>query len=122
MIKSALTVFLGILFSADFLFSSPVNNLQIIQLFTKNGCAPDQIKFESVSLVTPSDRIYYCQSECGANACTYSIYIKSGSAYIYSGQFSGRYQILPGAPPKKIKVEHPLTEPRELIYKDKQYQ
>lgn len=93
-------VAVGITFLASnsaFAAKSTTTYAQISKLLTENGCSEQSIAKQTVRLNSLSavkkDILVYCESECGANQCSYSIYSYQNKDYQYLGSFTGNYKI-----------------------------
>ena len=64
----------------------------------KNGCAEEHVRSDRVQLSGKNkeaeDLLVYCETDCGARQCTYSIYLSKNERYHYAGTIFGSYEIL----------------------------
>ena len=64
----------------------------------KNGCDAEHVLSDRVQLSGKNkeakDLIVYCETDCGARQCTYSIYLSENERYHYAGAIFGSYEIL----------------------------
>ena len=95
--RSVATFIAFIAFQSAVAAKSEVTSDQILKLFSENGCVSDSITKQAVRLNFNSknkkDLFVYCETECGANQCSYSIYTFQNNAYIFRGSFTGNYKI-----------------------------
>lgn len=113
-----LSLFLMLLFLTLRSIAAPhaVDFLSITKLMVENGCDEQNVQSDRVHLNKKSsgsnDLLVFCASDCGAQQCSYSVYLQSKNNYIFSGQFFGRYEILPSEHKGFFDIQNILKNPQ----------